>query len=83
MKEVEENRRYKSEEKQIRENKYRLRCLDICEAFFCSVLTFGMDPINNLKVKELRVLLRYHFGSESLKGSPKKVELLEALTDLF
>ena len=48
-----------------------------------SVLTFGMDHINNLKVKELRVLLCYHFGSERLKGTPKKVELVEAVTDLF
>ena len=42
-----------------------------------------MDHINILKVKELRVLLCYQFGSERLKGSPKKVELLEAATDLF
>ena len=45
-----------------------------------SVLTIGMDHINNLKVKELLVLLRYHFGSERLKEIPKKVE---AVTDLF
>ena len=42
-----------------------------------------MDHINILKVKELRVLLRYHFGSEKLRGSPKLVELVEAVTDLF
>ena len=48
-----------------------------------SVLILGMDHINNLKVKDLRVLLRYHFGSERLKGTLKKVELLEAITDLF
>ena len=48
-----------------------------------SVLTFVVDHINTLKVKELRVLLRYHFGSEILKGTPKKVELVEAVTDLF
>ena len=42
-----------------------------------------MDHINNLKVKDLRVLLRYHFGSERLKGIPTKVELVEAVTDLF
>ena len=29
------------------------------------------------------MLLRYHFGSEMLKGTPKKVELVEAVTDLF
>ena len=38
-----------------------------------------MGHINNLKVKDLRVLLCYHFGSEELKGSPKKLELLEAV----
>ena len=42
-----------------------------------------MDHINILKVKDLRVLLRYRFGSEMLKGGPNKVELLEAVTDLF
>ena len=34
-------------------------------------------------VKELRVLLCYNFGLERLKGIPKKVELVEAVTDLF
>ena len=47
------------------------------------VLTFGMDHINTLKFKELRVLLRYHFGSERLKGTPNKVELVEDVTNLF
>ena len=42
-----------------------------------------MDHINILKVKELRVILCYHFGLERLKGVPKKVELVEAVTDLF
>ena len=42
-----------------------------------------MDHINILKFKEICVLLCYHFGSERLKGSPKKVELVEAVTDLF
>ena len=82
-KEVEENRRQKYEEKQVRENKDKLRGLESCEALVHSVLTFGMDNINNLKVKEIRVLLRYHFGSETLKGTPNKVELVEAVTNLF
>ena len=42
-----------------------------------------MDHINILKVKEVWVILCYHFGSERLKGSPNKVELVEAVTDLF
>ena len=40
-----------------------------------------MDHINNLKVKDIRALLCYHFGSERLKGIPKKVELVEAVND--
>ena len=48
-----------------------------------SVLTLDMDHINILKIKELRVLLCYHFELERLKRSPKKVELVEAVTDLF
>ena len=69
----EENRRRKYEEKHIRENEVRLRGLDSCEALVCSVLTFGMDRINNLKAKDIWVLFCYHFGKERLKGSPKKV----------
>ena len=42
-----------------------------------------MDHINNLKVKDLRVLLCYHFGSERLKGNPNKVEVVDSVTDLF
>ena len=42
-----------------------------------------MDHINNLKVKDIGVLLHYHFGSETLKGIPKKVEIVEDITDLF
>ena len=38
-----------------------------------------MDHINNLKLKDIRVLLRYYFGSEKLKGGPKKVELVGAV----
>ena len=53
------------------------------EALVCSVLAFGIDRINNLKFKELQVLLRYHFGSERLNGIPDKVELVEAVTDLI
>ena len=47
--EAEENRRRDSEEKQVRENKDRLRFLKSFEALICSVLIFGMDHINNLK----------------------------------
>ena len=40
-----------------------------------------MHHINDLKVKETRVILCYHFGSEKLKPRPNKVELLEAVTE--
>ena len=62
MTEVEENRRQKSEEKQVRDNEDKLRGIYSCEALVSSVLEFGIDHINNLKVKELQVLLHYHFG---------------------
>ena len=78
--EVEENRRQKYEEKLVREIEDKLRGLESCEALVCSVLIFDMDHINNLKVKELRVLLRCYFESDRLKGIPKKVELVEAVT---
>ena len=60
--EVDENRRQKYEEKQVMENEDKLRGLESCEALVHYVLTFGMDHINILRVKEIWVLLRYHFG---------------------
>ena len=81
--EAEGNSRQKYEENQVREHEDKLRGLESCETLVCSVLTFGIDHINNLKVKDLWELLCYHFGSERLKGSPKKVELVETVTDLF
>ena len=48
-----------------------------------SVLAFGMYHINNLNVKELRVLLCCQFGLEKLKGIPKKVELVEAVDEFL
>ena len=42
-----------------------------------------MDNTNNLKVKGLRVLLRYQIVSEKLKGSSKKVELVEDIKDFL
>ena len=61
----------------------RLKGLDNFEVLVHSVLEFGMGNINNLKVKDLRVLLCYHFGSEKLKGSPNKVELVGAVKYFF
>ena len=42
-----------------------------------------MDHINNLEVKDIRVLIHYHFRTEKLNGTPKKVELMEAVTDFL
>ena len=60
-----------------------LKGLEKCEYLVLSVSEFGMDHINNLKVKDLGVLFHYHFWSENLKGIPNKVELLEAVTDFL
>ena len=56
-KEVETNRKQKSEDKKVRDNEDKLRGLESCEALVCSVLIFDMDHITDLKVKELWVLL--------------------------
>ena len=74
--EAEDKRKNKSEQNQMRDDYKRLKGLETCEVLACSLLAFGMDHINNLKVKDLRVILCYHFGSENLKGIPKKVELV-------
>ena len=71
--EAEDHRKKKSEQKQMRDYYERLKRLETCEDLVCSVLEFGMDHINNLKVKDLRVLLRYQFWSEKLKGITKKI----------
>ena len=54
------------------ENEDKLRGIASCEALVCSVLTFGMDHINNLKVKELRVIICYHFWVVKVEGEPKE-----------
>ena len=73
---TEYHRKNKYYQKLMRDDDERLKCLEICEILVRSFLAFGMDHINDLKMKELTVLLCYHFGSENLKGSPKKVELV-------
>ena len=42
-----------------------------------------MYHINKHKVKNLRVIPCYHFGSEKLKGIPNKVELVGAVKYIF
>ena len=67
----------------MRDDEERLKCLETCEVLVRSVLAFGMDHINKLKLKDLRVLLWYQFGSGKLKGIPKKLELVEAMKDFL
>ena len=81
--EAEDQRNKTSEWKQMRDDEERLKGLETCEVLVRSVLAFGMDHINNLKVKDIMVLLRYHFGSEKLKGIPNKVELVGAVKYFF
>ena len=73
-----DQRKKKSEQKDMRNYDGRLKVLDTCEILVISVLAFGMYRINNLKVTYLRVILHYHFGSEKFNNIPNKVELLEA-----
>ena len=63
----------------MRDDEERFKVFDTYEILVRSVLVFGMYHINNLKVKDLRVLLCYNSGSEKLKGNPKKLELVEAV----
>ena len=67
---AEDHNKKKYEQNQMRDDDKRLKGLETCEVSIRSFLGFGMDHINNLKVKYLRVLLHYHFGSENLKGIP-------------
>ena len=73
---TEDKRKKKYEQKNIRDDDERLKCHETCKVLICLVLLFGMYHINNLNVKELRVLLCCQFGLEKLKGIPKKVELV-------
>ena len=59
----------------MRDDADRLKGLETCEFLVLSVLLFGMGHINNLKVKDLRVLPCYNFGSENLRRIPKKWNL--------
>ena len=61
--EKEDHIKKKYKQKQMRYYTKRLKVIDIFEVLVRLVLEFGMYHINNLKVKELRVLLHYNFGS--------------------
>ena len=58
-----------------------LKGLDTCEFLAHSGSVLLTDHINNLEVKELRLLLCYYFRSEKLMRIPNKVELVEAVTN--
>ena len=42
-----------------------------------------MDHINNIKMNNTRVLLWYHYGTEKFNITPKKLELVDAVTEVF
>ena len=67
------HRRKQSEHNQMRDDNKKLKCLETCEFLVRSVLAFGMDHINKLKVKDIRVLIRCHFGLEKLKWISNKL----------
>ena len=43
--EAEDQRKNKSEQDQMRDDNERLKGLETCEVLVCSVLEFGMDPL--------------------------------------
>ena len=71
--EAEDKRKNKYEHNQMRDENDSLKGIYTCEVLVHSVSAFGMDHINKLKVKELRVILIYHFESETFNGIPKKL----------
>ena len=81
--EAEEQMNNRSEKKHMRDDYKRLKGLETCSVMVFSVLVFGIDCINKLKVKDLRVLLHYYFGSETLKGIQKKRYLWRLLKILY
>ena len=54
---TEDHRKKKYEQKQMRDYDERLKGIENCEVLVCPVCAFGTDNINNLKVKDPRVLL--------------------------
>ena len=47
----------------MKDDEKSLKVIYTCEVLVSSVLAFGMDNIDSLKGKDLRVLICYHFGS--------------------
>ena len=80
---TEDHRKQKYEKTRIGRTTRGSKVLIFVKFWFFSVFKFGMDYINKLKVKELGVLLHYHFGSEKLKEVPKKLEIVKDVTDFL
>ena len=78
--EAEDQRKNKPEQNQRRYDDDRSEVILTCGVLVHLVLEFGMYLIKKPKVKDLRVLIHYHFGSEKLKGRPKKLGLVEVIT---
>ena len=83
MTESENQRKNKAVHNRMREEKDRSEGIQTCTVLVHSVLAFDMDHTKNLKVKDLKVLLRYYFWSEKLKGIPNKLELMRSVTEFL
>ena len=81
--EYQRDNKYEQKHRREYEDDKRSYGIQTCEVLIHSVLEFGMYHLKNLKVKDPRVLLQYHFRSEKLKGITKKVELVEVISDIF
>ena len=73
----------KSEQKQRGEYEERSGGLQTCEFLIDSILEFVVNHINILKLKDIRVLLCYHFISKNLKGVPNKLNTVESIIRVF
>ena len=71
--EEEDHSKNKYEHNQIMQDDDRLNGHETCGVLVLLVSVFFMYHINNLNVKDLRVVLCYHSESENLKGIPNKV----------
>ena len=61
--EYQRDNKYEQKHRREYEDDKRSYGIQTCEVLINSVLEFGMDHIKNLKVKDLRGVIHYHFGS--------------------
>ena len=83
MIEVYGQRKNKAKQNKMMKDDKTSKCLHTWKFLVCQVFVFGMDHINNLKVKYFRVIILYRFRSEKLKGRSNKVELVEDSSDFY